>query len=325
MIEAIGPVKARAGEIVYGSLEFEGHKLPVVIAAGKKDGPTFLALGLQHAGEFSGPAAIDRVLRELDLGALSGTLVCLPVANPLQVGLDRDQFAGLHKNPETNLNRQWPGSAESDNQFSRLAALLWKEAVTKADALLDFHCCGSVDPRFAAALEGHKTSEALARAVGLPAIDLQTAESYAQGLLFVKAAEKLDIPAVLIESYPGGFQIKEAVADCSAALFRGLVHAGMLESAPPPPAATEAPAIFRRSEPAAKLEPTTGGYLAVWRWPGERARKGQAVVAVRSLETFEVLEQLESPLDAGVGSAGLRSGAGLAKPGDVAATVKPCS
>ncbi len=324
VLESIGNVGARRGETVCGALDFEGMKLPVAIAQGKTDGPTLLVVGLQHATEFSGPAAIDSALRTLDPGALRGTLACLPAVNPIQVSFSYEQHSAAHKKPETNLNRQWPGDAKSENPFSRLAAFVWERAVKKCDALIDFHCCRTIDPRFAAATEGHKPSEEFASAVGLEAVDLQTEASYARGLLFVVAATGLEVPALLIESHPGGFQVREAVAACGGAVMRALAHLGMLESwSPPGSPAPASPPVFHRAEKATEVKNGSAGYLAPRRWAGQRVGKGEAVAVVRSIETFEIVETLASPLDGAVACVGDPGRGGLVAPGTIAATVKP--
>jgi predicted deacylase len=323
MLDAICEVKPVPGEVVYGSLDFEDMKLPCVLARGRSEGPGLLVIGMQHATEFSGPGAVDRALELVDLGALRGTLVAIPFVNPIQVGYDFDQHSAAHKKPETNLNRQWPGDPKSDNQFSRLAAFVWEQAVKKCDALIDFHCCRKVDPRFAAAAEGHKPSEELALAVGLEAVDLQTEESYARGLLFVVAARDLGEPAILVESHTGGFQVRDAVEACSGVIMRGLVHLGMLEGwSPPERVAPERPPIFHRAEPGTELRNRRAGYLAPRRWAGERVAKGEVVAVVRSLETFEVLEELVSPMDGAVGCVGDPGSGGLVAGDAVAAVVK---
>jgi uncharacterized protein len=323
MLKSICGVEAAPGQTVYGWLEFEGSKLPVVVSQGKSAGPTLLILGMQHAMEFSGPAAIDRALEMLDLDLLKGTIVSMPFVNPLQVNLDSDQKALAHKNVETNLNRQWPGSAESDNQFSRLAALLWEQAVKSCDALLDFHCCRNIDPRFSAALEGHAPSEKLAADSGLEAVDLQTAESYAKGLLFVLAAQQLNKKAVLIESYPGGFQIRAAVEPCAAVIMNSLVHMGQLEVWQPTIYSPSVPpAIFRRSEPGTEIKNKYGGYLAPRRWAGDRVKKGDLVAVIRSMDTFEILEELRTPIDGAVGCVGSPRRGGLVLEQETAAVVK---
>ncbi len=323
MLEAICGVKAVRGRTVYGSLDFEGMKLPCVISQGNSDGPTLLIIGMQHATEFSGPGAIDRALQLLDLDKLNGTLVSLPFVNPIQVGYDFDQHSAAHKRPETNLNRQWPGDTGSDNQFSRLAAFVWDHAVRKCDALLDFHCCRKVDPRFAAAAEGHAPSENLALAAGLEAVDLQTAESYSPGQLFVRAAEDLGVAALLVESHTGGFQVVEAVDACCGVIVNSLLHLSMIESRPAPVRARpERPLVFHRAEQGTELRNAHAGYLAPRKWPGDRVRPGEVVAVIRSLETFEIVEELISPLDGGTAGVGDPGSGGLVAKNVAAAVVK---
>jgi hypothetical protein len=321
MLEPVGSATPRPGEIVYGSLAVEGLAVPVVIATGRKPGPTLLVLGAQHAGELSGLGAIDRVLADLDPEALSGTLLCLPIANPLHVNPGADPAARPHAEAAHNLNRKWPGG--DGDTLARLAGALWAAAVERADALLDFHCCRRVDPRFAAALEGHAPSEALAVTLGLEAIDLQTAESYAHGLLFMEAAARRNIPAVLIESHPDGFQVREAVAACAGALRRALAHLQMLPGWKPPlPRRAGRTPVFRRADRGETFKPKAAGYLGVRRWYGERVRKGDLVAVVRSPATFEVAEELRSPVDGAVGCVGDPRATGFVRPGEVAGDVK---
>jgi uncharacterized protein len=323
MLESICDVNAVRGRTVYDALDFEGMKLPCVITQGKSDGPTLLVIGMQHATEFSGPGAIDRALQLLDLDELKGTLVSIPFVNPIQVGYDFDQHSAAHKQSETNLNRQWPGDAASDNQFSRLAAFVWEAAVKKCDALIDFHCCRKVDPRFAAAAEGHAASEKLALVSGLEAVDLQTAASYSKGLLFVHAAQDLDKAALLIESHTGGFQVVEAVDACTGVIMNSLAHLGMLASSSVPARVRlERPPVFHRAEPATELKNSKAGYLAPRKWPGDRVKQGEVVAVVRSLDTFEVVEELVSPIDGGAASVGDPGNGGLVAENAVAAVVK---
>ena len=322
-LDRLGSCAARPGGIAHGSLDIEGAALPVVIAAGRREGPTLLVTCAQHATEFSGLAAVDAVLAALDPGRLAGTLVVLPVVNPLHNHLEMDPAELPHRNMAENINRKWPGG-DSD-ALARIAQVVWDRAVARCDALLDFHCCRRVDPRFSAALAGHAPSEALAVAVRLEAVDLQTPGTYAEGLLFMEAAARLGIPSVLIESHPGGFQVREAVEACAGALWRGMAHLGMID--PPAPApARRAPegrtAIFSRLVEGHDFRPKAGGYLGVRRWYGEQVASGELVAVVRSLATFEVIEELRSPVDGSVGCIGDPRSAGLIKAGEVAGDVK---
>ncbi|MGQ9662777.1 MAG: succinylglutamate desuccinylase/aspartoacylase family protein [Kiritimatiellia bacterium] len=323
MTVTIGNLVGIRGTTVYGSLPFEQYKLPVAIVVGRKERPVLLLVGMQHATEFSGPGAVDRVLAEIEPNTLEGTLVCLPVVNPLHAQLTAEAHRELWKKPETNLNRQWPGDASSDNPLSRLAALVWREAVTKADALLDMHCCRPIDPRFAACLESHRASEELAAALGLEAVDRQTPTSYHERQLHIVAAQQLGVPTVLVESHPSLFQTREAVYACAGAVMCAMVHLGIMSPLPPCEKKRQHPLVFRRATPAQALKANSYGYLGIRRWAGDRVKKGETVAVVRSLETFEVIEQLESPLDGAVGCAGHPEGEALIAAGTVAAMVKP--
>ena len=322
MKEQIAGVGIEEGRITYRSLEFEGMPIPLVIAAGNSDGPVLLAMGMQHATEFSGPGAVDRVLNEIDTDLLSGVLVCLPMVNPIHAYLPREEHRKLWSKPETNMNRQWPGDINSENQVERLAGFIWDNVVTEVDAAIDLHCCRRVDPRFAACLEGHKKSEEFSAILGLDAIDLQTPESYNPRQFHIVASEKLDIPAILLESHPGGFQVREAVEVCSGAVTRAMVYMGMLSGGRCGDRISAGTAMFRRSGRNYDLKTAKGGLLGIRRWPGERVHSGEPVAEVRSLETFEVVEQIVSPVNGAVGFAGHSNDTPVAEPGVTVADVQ---
>ncbi|MCK5850536.1 MAG: succinylglutamate desuccinylase/aspartoacylase family protein [Kiritimatiellae bacterium] len=291
---------------VYDCMEFEGQKIPVAIAdGGTGNGKTLAVIGMQHATEFSGPGSIDRVLDLIDPISLKGRLICLPFVNPIHRDLNSEEHNQQCKNPETNLNRQWPGDPDSDNVFSRLSAFIWERVISRSDAILDMHCCRTLDPRFVSCQEGHATGEALAVALGLEAVDLQTEESYAKGILHVTASSQLDIPAVLVESHPSGFQVREAVDACACAIFRGMRHMGILESIPESivRGIMNPVALFRRSEAEERIHATRPGCLCMRCWPGEKVEKGDVIAVIRSLDTFEIIEDVVSPLTGAVSCA----------------------
>ncbi|HOX06252.1 MAG TPA: succinylglutamate desuccinylase/aspartoacylase family protein [Planctomycetota bacterium] len=321
MIRPIGSCRPEPGKTVHGSLEVEGLALPVVISTGARPGPTLLVTCAQHAAEFSGLAAADAVLAGLDPAGLAGTLLVLPVVNPLHNRLEMDPAARPHARKEDNINRKWPGS--DADVLARIARTVWEQAVVRADALLDFHCCRRVDPRFSAALAGHVPSEALAVALGLDAVDLQTPGTYAEGLLFMEAAARRNIPSVLIESHPDGFQVREAAEACAAALWRGMVHLGMLPSWEPPRRRAGRTPVFSRLVEGHGFNPKAGGYLGVRRWLGEPVEAGELVAVVRSLATFGVVEEIRAPVAGSLGCIGDPRSTGLIRPGECAGDVKP--
>lgn len=110
------------------------HALRVHQFLGLRPGPRLLVLGAVHGNETAGTRGIERVLAELDAGALHiecGSVSLVPVANPLAYA--RGERAG-----QRNLNRNLHPSAVpqdfEDRVANRLCALL-----DAHDALLDLH------------------------------------------------------------------------------------------------------------------------------------------------------------------------------------------
>lgn len=102
--------------------------------AGLEPGPKLLVLGAVHGNETCGAQAIERVIREIEAGALRierGTLTLVPVANPL--AYQRQQRTG-----ERNLNRNLRPCADPVDFEDRVANVLchWLET---HDVLLDLH------------------------------------------------------------------------------------------------------------------------------------------------------------------------------------------
>ncbi len=107
-------------------------------------GPRLLVLGGVHGNETCGTEGIERVLAELQAGALHllrGQLTLVPVANPLA-------RARQAREGERNLNRSFrPTSPASDNE-DRIINVL-SPVLDAHDALLDLHSFQSAGQPFA--------------------------------------------------------------------------------------------------------------------------------------------------------------------------------
>jgi predicted deacylase len=106
--------------------------------AGLQSGPKLIVLGAVHGNETCGTRAIERVLAELDSGALRierGLLTLVPVTNPLA-------HAKGERRGERNLNRRLLPSDAPVEFEDRIANLLcpWLAA---HDVLLDLHSFNS--------------------------------------------------------------------------------------------------------------------------------------------------------------------------------------
>ena len=99
-----------------------------------RPGPKLIVLGAVHGTEFCGTRGIERVLRELDSGALKivrGTVTFVPVTNPLA-------YQKGERNGERNLNRNLRPSDTPQDFEDRIANQLCP-MLAQHDVLLDLH------------------------------------------------------------------------------------------------------------------------------------------------------------------------------------------
>lgn len=88
MTITFGTATARPGEITYGEYDLIKHpisgpdRLPVIIAQGKSDGPTFWVTAGIHGPEHAGLHVIHRLITPELVGELRGTVVAIPALNP---------------------------------------------------------------------------------------------------------------------------------------------------------------------------------------------------------------------------------------------------
>ncbi|QLG50152.1 succinylglutamate desuccinylase/aspartoacylase family protein [Natrinema halophilum] len=131
---------------------------------GDEPGPTLYVQAAQHGREINGTEVLRRFHERLSLESLSGTVIAVPVANPLT--FDRVSYTTPEQldsvNP--NMNRIWPGDCDG-SLHQRMAARLW-EYVTGADAIVDLHTGSPNMLPHVVYREGDERSRSLAEAFG---------------------------------------------------------------------------------------------------------------------------------------------------------------
>lgn len=105
------------------------------IINGRHPGKTVVVLGGTHGTEYSSIEAVIRIIKELDPNEMRGTVIAVPILNLAQFE-ERTQF--INPLDDLNLNSVFPGS-EYGSFTERLAYSLFKEIVSKSDALVDCH------------------------------------------------------------------------------------------------------------------------------------------------------------------------------------------
>ena len=146
---------------------------------GTGDGPTLYVQAAQHGREINGTELLRRLHRRLtdasagpDAADLAGTLIAVPVADPLS--FDRVSYTTPEPidSAAPNMNRCWPGDPEG-SIHERMAARLWAE-IEGADAIVDLHTGSPEMLTHTVYLRGDDDSRRLAEAFGT---DLLLAEA----------------------------------------------------------------------------------------------------------------------------------------------------
>jgi len=254
-------------------------------------GPTVYLQAAQHGIELNGPVALRHLHERLADAELAGTVVAVPVANPL--AFDHRSYATptAYDARNSNLNRVWPGD-ETGSFQERMAARLW-ELVTDADAVVDLHT-GTPDMLAHVRFNEGSDARVLAGAFGTEYL-LADPDDGITGTLR-NAAERAGIPTITAELSNSRTVDRSAVEAGVRGVVNVLREMGALEERP---AAPSDPTVLRNSlehtitEDSGLFEPRQS--VAV----GDRLEAGDTLGTVYRPTSFERLETVTVP-EAGV-------------------------
>ena len=295
----VGAIEVTPGLKTRGFLETPGFsmalkvRVPVLIACGAQPGPTLTVVTGEHGRELNGMEAVRRVFNALDPATMSGTLIAVPVANPLAVRLRQQDFPDelaryLGGCRNTNLNRVWPGKADG-NPIEQIAYVVWQEAIKPADVVMNLH--GWTDLSLGLVWTDERDRE-LARAFGYSIYMLsQYANQPGNGMVDVTCYEH-GIPNVTAELPPQNILTEDGVGMGVTGLWNILRHLGIVAGAPEIPAGqvyiTEASVEYQ-------LEAEQEGLLVPVLKKGTMLAAGDLIAQIISLETMEVVQEVRSP------------------------------
>jgi len=138
--------------------------MPVTVFHGKIDGPRVWLSAAIHGDELNGVEIVNSVMRGLDVKALRGTVVAVPVVNVFGF-VNQSRYLPDGR----DLNRSFPGSKRG-SLAARLADLFMRHIVEGSDVGMDFHTGTSNRtnlPQIRADLEDKRTRR-LAKVFGAP-------------------------------------------------------------------------------------------------------------------------------------------------------------
>ena len=126
------------GKTVKDHIHVEGTELhvPHVLLCGEQPGPTVLITAGIHNAEYVGIQAAIELSNELDVSALRGNVVLVPLVN--RSGFENRTMSRVFEDGK-NLNRVFPGDREG-SEAERLAHMLFEVFIRNADAYIDLHC-----------------------------------------------------------------------------------------------------------------------------------------------------------------------------------------
>jgi predicted deacylase len=141
----VGPLEAARGTKTHGSLSIamgaDGSELaiPVHVIAGREDGPKLVVLSSAHGYEIRQISVLHELVRKIDPQRMVGTLVLVPVANPVafEMGVRCTWMDSLWGD-SGNMNRLWPGRPNGwiTERFCHAIAT---QLIPSAAAVLDLH------------------------------------------------------------------------------------------------------------------------------------------------------------------------------------------
>jgi len=270
-------------------------------------GPVVYAQAAQHGREVNGTAVLRRLHERLtdadptraDASDLDGTLVTVPVADPLT--FDRVSYTTPEPLDAThsNMNRCWPGDDEG-TLHERAAARLWAFAGA-ADAVVDLHTGSPAMLTHTVYMRGDEACRSLAEAFGTDLLlaeaagddaDAEWSERGFAGKLRV-AATREGIPTITPELAHSREVVPEAVETGFKGMLGVLRREGLLPGEPEPWDGTVARNHLGRVNAAESGLFTPERDLAV----GDEAVEGERLGVVHDPTTFEPLQTATADRD----------------------------
>jgi predicted deacylase len=302
----LGGAVAAPGQVVRHELDLvelaDGlrARIPVVLVNGARPGPRlYLGAGI-HGDEVTTVAIAGALLGRLRAQDLAGSLVCVPVQNPLALHADHRLPVGHYLRSPLDQSPVDPWSAfpgDPDGSLAERLAHRLLELITGCDYAIDMHTPTrggryvpiTILPPARLGADARRAEE-LGVAFGSGYVMKTDQGMYVRdGILNVEATRR-GVPAFTFETGEGGRLEPDLVAHGVRCVLNALRHLGML------PGAVEPPARTVRMRGFAGVRSTRGGLLYTDVPLGEMVKQGQPLARIVSVWGDE-LEVVTAPVD----------------------------
>ena len=202
-------------------------RLPLHVVKGVKPGPTLGLTGAIHGDEvIPSVGTIHKVLDLLDPEELSGTVMAVPICNPLGAGERSRETPGDGQ----NLNAVFwePGHSAYTQPIKtvseQMAMVLADEFLAHLDYHIDFHCGGAGHSVHMIEFNKDPASKGMARAFNMPIL---LHDEWRAGQMW-RESERLGAKVIVAECGGGGALYEEWVERNVAGVINVMRHLGML-------------------------------------------------------------------------------------------------
>jgi predicted deacylase len=296
----LGDITVGPGEVGRGAVarfrmgDSQDLVVPAVVVNGRRDGPTLLVTAGVHGREVCGIAALLDALKALDPAQMSGRVVGVTVANPLAVQL------GTYITPHDSINLSSPIYFPANPRGSvtqRMAAGI-QQAIEVADYVIDMHAnplpsmpfvitCTTIAPDERTRVEAKRFAEAF----GVTVIEMEKTSPTS----IRDFATQRGTPGITPELAGNHFIWDEITRVGTRGILNCARAVGILPGQPEPQKGVE-PILKGNFVFHGMLRSNTGGFLKVFKKPGEFIRAGERVALIRDCYG-ETLEEVTMPVD----------------------------
>lgn len=270
--------------------------LPLTVVAGARPGPVLYVGAAIHGDEVTGIEVLRRLARDVDPATLRGTLLLLPVQNPIALR-DRGRLLplGTTDGYATDVHTAFPGAADGELS-AQLAHRLLHDVIARADAAIDLHAplVGGLNLDYVftpspQADPGGRARE-LALAFGTRAAIVGASGPYVAPSMLHEAASRAGVPTFTVE-----FAANGAVDAASARLgVQGVLN--VMRQMEMVPGATQAAGGQVIGSEVRYARTTRGGLADIRCKPGQTVRAGDLLGVVHDV-WFDAVERVLSPVD----------------------------
>jgi len=312
--------KVGAGEMVIGGViiepgsrqvvripvtqDLDGGEVALYVHAirGARPGPTLVLTTAQHGDEWFGPLAFRQIVPGIDPAQLAGTVLAIPVANPVAFG--QGQRNTQHESDGPDMNRVWPGTNTWHAEL--MTRTIAQEVLAHADVLLDFHPSPWGSAMGQVVYGGDFPDEALVQACHEMGLAFGW-ENLGRGRLVqvfpgprsirAYSGTQLGVKSLVIEIGGSGFSTEQEqfwLQTNVTGVRNVMTYLGMLEGTVPK---RDRVLLYRKT---VRVNPTIAGLLIPEHEPDQLMREvkaGEVMGRIFSPYTMEELEKLVAPCD----------------------------